>query len=56
MGLTDEPVPSLQLEKLPVSREEVQRVILQDVRQEMDGKRASNQLEQGFELVDSMTL
>ena len=56
MGLTDEPVPPWLLEKLPVSRQERLKVIPQDVRQEIDGKQAGNQLEPVLELVDAMSL
>ena len=42
LGLLDEPVLTLLLEKLPISREEWLSVIPQDVRQEIDGKQASN--------------
>ena len=55
MGLTDEPVPPLLLEKIPVSHEEWQKVNPQIVRQERDGKQAGNQLEQVLELDDPLT-
>ena len=56
MGLLDEPVLTLWLEKLPISRAEWLRVIPQDVRREIDGKQASNPFEQVLDLVDRITL
>ena len=56
IGLLDEPVLALIMEKLPISREEWTMEIPLDIRQEIDGRQARQYMDQVLEVIDEMTL